>query len=355
MYLPWLKRTHFAFSLSVLFAVLAITLLGSPADAARKDIQTLGVPVMGSVGVQRTNADILAEEQRHEGEPTQADPLWRNEFEWDRGHLAQNPTSPLWASVPPMSADKLVYQPQGKAKNSVLSPQTLGVNFTGATLSGTNPTNSFPPDCDGAVGPTQYVVAVNGRIVSFNKATGLPDGAMSYSTDNFFNSVRAGSGTSDPMVRYDRLSGRWFVSIINVSTPNRWLLGVSDAASNGTITLGTVWTYYFFVPATIPPSIGNCLTDYPSLGVDAQAIYMGGDEFCPSFQQTDGFVIRKSSVLSGGPIVVTPFRNLMSAGTGFTWTVGPARRRQLRPGGERGLLHRRRRQLVRHDPAPPRV
>src|SRR4029078_478678 len=77
MYLPWLKRTHFAFSLSVLFAVLAITLLGSRADAARKDIQTLGVPVMGWVGGQRANADILAEEQRHEGEPTQADPLWR--------------------------------------------------------------------------------------------------------------------------------------------------------------------------------------------------------------------------------------------------------------------------------------
>src|SRR5262249_47723500 len=62
-----------------------------------------------------------------------------------------------------------------------------------------------------------------------------------------------------------------------------------------------------------------CLTDYPSLGVDANALYMGGDEFCPSFTQTDGFVIRKSSILGAGPIVVTTFRSLMS-GPSF---VGP--------------------------------
>ena len=83
----------------------------------------------------------------------------------------------------------------------VFSPQTVGPNFTAATLSGTNPTNAFPPDCDGAVGPSQYVVAVNGRIVSFNKTTGAADGVMSFSTDNFFNSVRNQSGTSDPQVR----------------------------------------------------------------------------------------------------------------------------------------------------------
>src|SRR5258705_13353736 len=100
------------------------------------------------------------------------------------------------------------------------------------------------------------------------------------------------------MCRYDRLSGRWFLSIINVSTPNRWLLAVSDAASNGTISAGTVWTYYFFVPATQTPTIGSdILSDYPSLGVDNNALYMGVDEFTSStgaFLQTDVFVIRKT-------------------------------------------------------------
>ena len=51
--------------------------------------------------------------------------------------------------------------------------------------------------------------------------------------------------TSDPRVRYDRLSGRWFPISIDVpgftgGLPKRVLLAVSDSS---TITTDTVWTY----------------------------------------------------------------------------------------------------------------
>jgi hypothetical protein len=81
------------------------------------------------------------------------------------------------------------------------------VNFTGATL---NDTRSFPPDSMGAAGPAQYIVAVNGRIRSFDKQTGVADGVINVDTDVFFNSVMAppatNNFTSDPRIRYDRLS-----------------------------------------------------------------------------------------------------------------------------------------------------
>jgi len=47
--------------------------------------------------------------------------------------------------------------------------------------------------------------------------------------------------TSDPQIRYDRFTGRWFASIIDVpcttancsaTAANRWLLAVSDAAKD---------------------------------------------------------------------------------------------------------------------------
>jgi hypothetical protein len=50
--------------------------------------------------------------------------------------------------------------------------------------------------------------------------------------------------TSDPQVRYDRLSGRWFLVIIDVTLnaptgaitkPNRVLMAVDDGANNGSI------------------------------------------------------------------------------------------------------------------------
>jgi hypothetical protein len=55
-------------------------------------------------------------------------------------------------------------------------------------------------------------------------------GALDASTDNFFASVRGGDPTSDPRVRFDRISGRWFVTIITVAFPNRVLIAVSSGA-----------------------------------------------------------------------------------------------------------------------------
>jgi hypothetical protein len=320
-----LKQLYSVVSRIAIITLLVATGLFATAAFAgtRPNVPIKGFPQIGANGISRTMSDIMAEEASHAGEP-QEPPTLMNELEGpDRSHLPQNPASPAVASIPEMPVDQLVYHPEKQIGFVPFAPQTIGVNFTATNLAGTG---SFPPDNDGAVGPTQYIVAVNGRIISFNKTTGAADGVMNTTTNTFFTSVRNASGTSDPMCRYDRLSGRWFLSIINVSTPNRWLLAVSDAASNGTITGGTVWTYYFFIPATSTPTISNgntCLADYPSLGIDANALYMGVDEFCGAgqpFQQTDVFVIRKSSVLSGGPIVVTTFRGLMTAAGGF---VGP--------------------------------
>lgn len=271
-----------------------------------------GVPVTGDRGVETSVASIMSIEAGaarpvgpslvpdHEGPP--------------RGGLPQNPQSPATSSVPAFASGAV--RKGGAFGLQVESPQTIGTNFTGAALFDPNhPTNSFPPDCMGAVGPTQYVVAVNGRIATFNKSTGVADGVLNASTNSFFSSVRNGSVTSDPRIRYDRLSGRWFVIIINVSTPDRILIAVSDAASAGVISNSTVFTYYFINVATTPPTIPTtCFADYPTFGVDANALYIGTNDFCGSpgqtFTQTDGYVVRKTSVLSGGPIVVTVFRGL---------------------------------------------
>ncbi len=140
---------------------------------------------------------------------------------------------------------------------------------------------------------------------------------MNTTTDNFFASVRNGSGTSDPRVRYDRLSGRWFLEIINVTgANNRLLLAVSD---NATISNATVWSFYFF---NLESGGGGAFDnggflDYPTLGIDNNALYIGGNIFRGSFIGCTAFVVRKTSVLTGGPIVVTAFRAICAgAGAG---------------------------------------
>ncbi len=90
------------------------------------------------------------------------------------------------------------------------------------------------------------------------------------------------------------------------------MLAVSDGP---TITNQSSFTFYFFNEANPPPSGPARFADYPQLGVDANAIYIGVNEFTSStgsFTGTSAYVIRKSSVVNGGPIVVTAFRDLVS-------------------------------------------
>ena len=70
----------------------------------------------------------------------------------------------------------------------------------------------------------------------------------------------AANATSNPQIRYDRLTSRWILTIIDTpgtsagtlgNLPNRILIAVSDAASAGNISGGTVWTFFFVQQNTV--------------------------------------------------------------------------------------------------------
>jgi hypothetical protein len=105
--------------------------------------------------------------------------------------------------------------------------------------------------------------------------------------------------------------------MINVASKNnRVLIAVS---SGPTITDSSSFTFFYFQQNTVSPAgNNNQFADYPTLGVDANALYIGVNMFGAKYAGTTGFVVRKSSVTSGGPIVVTAFRSLCGAST-----VGP--------------------------------
>jgi hypothetical protein len=263
-------------------------------------------PWEGEAGVSKTMAELMIEQSKSVRSTEIESVKERKRVRPDR-----NSESPLIEKFPVDSSTKAVKEPE--ANIAPQTPQTIGLSFQGGTLFDTL---SFPPDTMGEVGPSQYIMTVNGWIRSFNKTTGTPDGVMDIDMDEFFNPVRNGVSTSDPRIRFDRLSQRWIIAIINVADiNNRILIAVSNTPN---ITPATVWTYYFFVNSAVAP-VGDvgCFADYPTLGVDANALYIGTNNFCPAnFGGTTAFVVRKSSILSGGPIVVTAFRGLIAAPPG---------------------------------------
>jgi hypothetical protein len=242
-----------------------------------------------------------------------------------RQFLPHNPESPPVAGTPAagLAVPFSVARP--------FTPQTIGpINFTGATLADTL---AFPPDSMGAIGPSQYIVAVNGRIRSFDKTPGLADSVLDVDTDAFFAAVMTpatSNFTSDPRIRYDRLSDRWFITMIDVpggtgSLPNRIMIAVS---SGGTITGSSDFTFFYFehdLVGTTPNADTGMFADYPTLGIDVSALYIGVNIFNSSgnFSNTTVFVVRKSSVLGEGPIVVTAFRSLLDVGLNYEGPYTP--------------------------------
>jgi hypothetical protein len=238
----------------------------------------------------------------------------------DRSNLPQNPNAKAVASFPINNTEL------ERNNASIEGAQTPSTSFTGATLS---ETGSFPPDVMGAVGPTQYIVAVNGRIRSFNKTTGVADAVLNLSPDVFFNSVLTpviapvlGVFTSDPRIRYDRFSGKWIILIIDVpctiadcstTAANRILIAISNTS---TITAGTVWTFSQFLGQA------STFTDYPTLGVDINAIYIGTNMFslAGSFVGTNGYVINRANLLAGGTYTVNTFLNLATSTSSGPYT-----------------------------------
>jgi hypothetical protein len=263
-----------------------------------------GTPITGGSSLTESVAGLMRRQRIADRfGRTPMSPLPEQEADF-RMSLPENPGSPDVSQLPGGALS---------ASTSPLTPQTIGTSFTGATIADTP--GFVPPDTMGAVGPTQFLVTVNGRFRSFSKTTGLADGALNVDPDVFFGSVRS-DNTSDPRVRYDRLSGRWFITMIDVNgTNNRILLAVS---SGSTIASASSFTF-FNIPSdsTAPARATSDFADYDTLGIDAKALYIGTNVFAGTgaFKGTDAYVIRKSSVLAGGPIVVTVFRNL-ALGTG---------------------------------------
>jgi hypothetical protein len=274
---------------------------------------TPGISVRGGMGARETTAQIMARQASQGKIPQPA------------VQVNVNHSLDLTQRKPNPSSEGLLQAPSISSPTSVLAITQLyaflpnAINFDGPDYNA-NPCGT-PPDTMGAVGPTQFIVAVNCKLVSYNKTTGVADGVLDTTPDVFFSSVRSAS-SSDPHIRYDRTSGRWFIVMIDVAFPNnRILLAVSGTA---TITAQTNWTFFYFQNTFHAPN--SCLADYPTPGIDASAIYIGINQFCgPSlstvnYLTSDGFVVQKSSVLGAGPIFVTAFLNLVSPAPNY---IGP--------------------------------
>jgi hypothetical protein len=173
---------------------------------------------------------------------------------------------------------------------------TLALTFEGVKRGDAGST-SFPPDTDGAIGPDHYVITVNRVFAVHDKQTGDLIDAL------HLGSFLPGS-IGDPRVVFDHHSGRWIVIVSDFSADESIYLAVSlsdDPTGD--------WFKTSF--ATDEDEDQGRWPDYPTLGVDANGIYVA------SFMVGDGgnmtiFAIDKAPLIAPEPSLgtITAFREL---------------------------------------------
>jgi len=282
-------------------------LLAQGTEARQSAPAATSQPWEGAPGVRRQVSDIMAA-PAGTGSSAGTVVLVRRRAA-DPGGTPGPSAAPSKSLLSPPPAGSIAVQP--------LSPQTVGVNFLGAQSSDSP---FIPPDSMGAVGPTQVLVAVNGRIRVFNRLGAV--GSLDTDLTSFFSSIlSSGDDTTDPRVRFDRLSGRWFVTCLSTTAPNRILIAVSGGSTISSSTDFTFFSFQHDLVGTTPNSDTGGFADYDTLGIDANALYIGANIFNSTgktFLGATGYVVRKSSVLGAGPIVVTAFRQIAtSSGAGL--------------------------------------
>src|SRR5579871_2637967 len=155
---------------------------------------------------------------------------------------------------------------------------TTGQNFLASTY-GVN-TAALPPDSNGSIGPNHFVELINGEFAIFSKT----DGSEIYRNAdvNFWGNagvtLSASQVVTDPRVVYDPLSQRWFATMVDVDgNANDPTLENNDFLFAVSATSDPTGTWHGFKFVASPSQVA--FADFPTLGVDSNAVYISGDFF----------------------------------------------------------------------------
>lgn len=170
----------------------------------------------------------------------------------------------------------------------------------------------YPPDCNGDVGLNHYVEMVNLHMCIYDKATGTNVVAPFLMSSLFaaagFSPPASNTDDGDPIVLYDHLANRWFISQFIVSvTPPHEVIGISQTADP----TGAWYLYDFVMPNTK-------MNDYPHFGMWPDAYYMTDNQFSGfSWGGAGVFAFDRAKMIAGDPSATYQYFDLFDANQDF--------------------------------------
>ncbi|MBK9356356.1 MAG: hypothetical protein IPN08_03035 [Bacteroidales bacterium] len=160
------------------------------------------------------------------------------------------------------------------------------VNFEGQS------TSSYPPDCNGTIGPSHYMQTVNTTYAIYSRTGTLLAGPTNMNL--LFGSVSGATcNDGDPLIQYDEMAGRWVAVEFSLCGSNDLMLMAVSSTNDPT---GTWYQYSFDVTDT---------PDYEKLGIWQDGYYMGTN----TNSGNDIYVFERSKMLLGQPAQMIAFDN----------------------------------------------
>ncbi|MEW6130271.1 MAG: HYR domain-containing protein [Acidobacteriota bacterium] len=153
-----------------------------------------------------------------------------------------------------------------------------------------------PPDTNAAVGPNHVVFATNSMIEVFNKTGTSLLGPVRISS-LLVGIANATDDDGDPIVLYDSLADRWFISQFNLRFNASSQMHMHVAVSQTGDPTGAWYAYDFLTNA-------GRFVDYPHVGVWPDGYYMASNDFNTSgtaFLGAGCYVFERAKMLVGDP------------------------------------------------------
>ena len=160
------------------------------------------------------------------------------------------------------------------AKGTNTPSYSLEQNFDGISIDESG--GATPPDPSGAVGPNHYINAVNTALKIFDKSGNLLVGPT-----RLGSFLGNGSNGGDPIILYDQLADRFFVSQFGTAT-NSLILGVSETSDP----TGSYYVYEF---------VFDSFPDYPHYSIWHDGYYLTANKSGEVV-----YVIERDVILNGG-------------------------------------------------------
>lgn len=183
-------------------------------------------------------------------------------------------------------------------------------------------TGWIPPDCVSAAGPSHVLVGVNSEFRIYTKTGSMQ---RRYQFNTFFSTVLPNSAAVkvfDPRMIWDHYSKRYVIIVAATqSSPQKSWCCI--AVSKTTDPMGSWWVYALDASKDGSNATTNWM-DYPMLGFDPQALYIGMNQFKgSSFQYSKLRILNKTEVYAGAPVKWYDFWNLKNPDGSLAFTVQP--------------------------------